>query len=251
MEHGLARLHSESIGLALSGGSVRGLAHIGVLKALEDLEIRPAFIAGTSAGSLVGAMAAAGLDWGRIAELARGVFWPSLLHGPALERFCERNLPSTFAELELPFAAVATDLATKQPVVLTSGGLARAISASCALRVVRRSVAHSGLRLKDGGIACVLPAAACRSLGAEVVIASDVWEYGSLLRSFGFHVAHPRRATLYPSHYRVAVDQSDILIQPAIPVSGYVPGERAVERLIEEGERAALRALTGSHAPRR
>ncbi len=64
------------IGLALSGGSVRGIAHIGVLKALSEAGIQPAIIAGTSVGSLVGAAIAAGLKWPDILKMAREVFWP-------------------------------------------------------------------------------------------------------------------------------------------------------------------------------
>lgn len=236
-------LHSRRIGLALSGGSVRGLAHIGVIKALAELGIRPAVIAGTSAGSIVGASLAAGLEWPEIAAMARSVFWPSLLHGGRLERFCERHLPATFAHLSLPFAAVATAVPSKRVVMITEGHLASAISASCAQRVIRRPVERAGQHLKDGGIACVLPAMACRELGAEIVIASDVWELSSLLRGVGLHHTTPPGQRLYPAHYRSAVLHTDLLIQPAIPRAGYVPGAAAIERMIAAGEEAAHRAL--------
>jgi len=78
------------IGLALSGGSVRGIAHIGVIKVLAEAGIQPTIIAGTSVGSLVGAAIAAGLKWPDILKMAREVFWPGLLIGKRLERFlCE------------------------------------------------------------------------------------------------------------------------------------------------------------------
>ena len=83
------QLRSHRIGLALSGGSVRGLAHIGVVKALAEAGIKPTVITGTSAGSLIGAMLAAGMGWSEIASLARKTFWPKLLHGEMLEKFCE------------------------------------------------------------------------------------------------------------------------------------------------------------------
>jgi NTE family protein len=234
---------SRRIGLALSGGSVRGIAHIGVIKALEELGVRLAVVAGTSAGSLVGAMLAAGLGWREMAELARSVFWPGLLHGGRLVRFCEANLPLRFADLRLPFAAIATDVASKQAVTFASGRLAPALSASCAIRVVRRPVAHEGRRLKDGGIACVMPTLACRELGADLVIGSDVWELSSLLRSVGVDAAHPIRGRIYPAHYRAALARTDLLVQPSIPVAGYVPSPAAVDRLVAEGERAARETL--------
>ena len=246
MVHVADILAARRVGLALSGGAVRGLAHIGVLKALGGLGVRPAVVAGTSAGSLIGAMFAAGLAWDEMADLARSIFWPELLHGGRLVRFCEAHLPHTFADLLIPFAAVATDVDSKQAVTFVSGRLAPALSASCAVRVVRRRVAHDGRHLKDGGIACVMPTLACRALGADIVIGSDVWEVSSFLRSVGIHPAQRAGGRLYPSHYRVALAQTDVLIQPRIPVAGYVPSPAAVDRLIAEGERAA-RAVLASH----
>lgn len=222
---------------------MRGLAHIGVIKALAELGIRPAVIAGTSAGSIVGAGMAAGLEWHEIASIARSVFWPGLLHGGRLVRFCERYFPETFAQLPFPFAALATELPSKQVVTITEGHLASAISASCALRVIRRPVARAGQRLKDGGIACVLPAIACRELGAEFVIASDVWEMSSLLRGIGLHPTTPGSQHIYPAHFRNALLHTDLLIQPEIPIAGFVPGAAAIERMIAAGEQATHQSL--------
>ncbi|HYY05491.1 MAG TPA: hypothetical protein VE997_02855, partial [Candidatus Limnocylindria bacterium] len=177
---------------------------------------------------------AAGLGWEELAEMARRVFWPHLLDGRRLERFCARHLPETFADLRLP---------SREPVTIGEGRLASAISASCAQRVVRRPVVRDGERLGDGGIACVLPAEACRALGAELVIASDVWGLGWLLRGLGLHPLHPRGLRAYPAHYRRAIRHTDVLVTPSIPAAGYVPGARAVQRMITAGERAAWREL--------
>ena len=223
---------------------MRGLAHIGVVKALSEAGIRPAVITGTSAGSLIGAMFAAGLEWSEIASLARRTFWPRLLHGDTLERFCAEHLPATFAGLKIPFAAVTTELPVKQPVILTNGELGSAISASCALRGVRRSVTREGKRLKDGGIACVLPSEACRAMGADFIVGSDVWEFSSVLRGFGIDPDHPRANRAYPSHYYSAVRNTDLLIHPRIPLAGYLPRPLAVERMISAGENATHLALT-------
>jgi len=241
---GLHQFRSHRIGLALSGGSVRGLAHLGVVKVLSEAGIRPTVISGTSAGSLIGAMLAAGMGWSEIASLARRTFWPKLLHRETLERFCARHLPATFADLKLPFAAIATELPIKQVFTITQGELASAISASCALRGLRRAVEREGKRLKDGGIACVLPSDACRAMGADFVVASDVWEISSLLRGFGIHPHHRRASRTYPSHYYSAVCHTDLLIQPRIPVAGYLPNPLAIDRMISAGEEAARMALS-------
>lgn len=244
MKRLLHNLRSRRVGFAFSGGAVRGLAHIGVIKALSELGIQPAVIAGTSVGSLIGAGLAAGMNWHDLAQMARSTFWPALLHGGRLEVFCKKHLPDAFAQLKLPFAAVVTRVPAKQAVAITEGHLASALSASCALRAIRRPVVREGQRYKDGGIACVLPAIVCRELGAELVISSDVWELSSLLRGMGFHPALQRSRSFYPRHYRLAVQQTDLLIQPVIPAIGYVPGTAAVERMIAAGERATYRLFS-------
>jgi NTE family protein len=241
MPRTLALLKEKRVGLALSGGAVRGLAHIGVIKVLEELGIKPAVVAGTSVGSIIGAALAAGRDWRDMADMARSVFWPRLLHGKTLERFSAEYLPATFEHLDTPFAAVATMVPTSRPLSMTSGPLPSAISASCAVRLLRRPVVREGLKLKDGGFSCVMPTHTCRELGADFVIASDVWEWSSLMRSLG--CSPSRTAGFYPSHYRFALSHTDIHIHPEIPVSGYVPGAATVDRMIEVGERATHRAL--------
>jgi NTE family protein len=244
MHDGFDSLQSKSVGLALSGGAVRGLAHIGVIKALHELGIKPTIIAGTSVGSIIGAALAAGMDWREMADMARSVFWPSLLQGRKLEQFCGVHLPQSFADLEHPFAAVATALPRNESVTITTGPLPSAISASCALRLLRRPVIREGLRLKDGGFSCVLPTHACRELGAGLVIASDVWEWSSVMRSLGnspYNSHWTSRA--YPSHYRFALRHADVHIQPQIPAHGYLPSAAAVDRMVAIGESATYRAM--------
>ena len=240
----LDSLHNKRVGLALSGGAVRGLAHIGIIKVLQEVGIKPAVIAGTSVGSIIGAALAAGMAWREMAEMARSIFWPRLLNGKTLEQFSTRYLPPTFEHLETPFAAVATVVPSNQSHSITTGPLPSAISASCAVRLLRRPVTREQLKLKDGGFSCVLPTQVCRELGADVVIASDVWEWSSLMRSFGCSPSNHRTATrVYPEHYRSGLALTDIHIQPQIPLVGYVPGSSAVDRMIAVGERAAHRAL--------
>jgi NTE family protein len=230
------------IGLALSGGGLRGIAHIGVLKALTEFGIRPSVIAGTSVGSIIGAGIAAGMSWQDLADMARNVFWPSLLHRKSLEQFCAYQFPETFADLKLPFVATATALPAKRTVLLSTGRLAPAISASCAVHL-RRAVVMGGEKLKDGGFSCVLPSQMCRDLGADFVIASDVWEFSALVRGMGITHTHRHAGVAYPAHYLRAVQSTDVLIQPRIPLSSYVLAPGFVDRLIASGEAAARRVM--------
>ncbi len=239
----LDSLRARRIGLAFSGGGVRGLAHIGVIKACTEAGLQPAAVTGTSVGSIIGAGLAAGMSWRELAEMARSVFWPSLLHGGRLERFCAQRLPQTFAQLQLPFAVVATAVPSRRAAVIREGNLASAISASCAIPLLRRPVGREAERLVDGGLVCVMPALPCRELGAEFVIGSDVWVWSAVLQTLGCDPAQPLSARLYPAHYRREVRHTDLLIRPSIPFLGYVPGTAAIERLIAAGEQAAKQAL--------
>jgi predicted acylesterase/phospholipase RssA len=234
----------KKIGLALGGGGVRGLAHIGVIKALDEAGIRPTVFSGTSVGSIIGAAAASGMGWQGMADMARSLFWPSLLHGRTLERVCDEYFPDSFEQLKHPFAAVATIVPGNKAIAITSGPLTTAISASCSIRVLRGPVSRDGLRLKDGGYAAVLPTHACLELGAEFVIASDVWEWSSMLRSLG---CSPLRrgwtVYAYPSHYLTALARTDVHIHPKIALAGHIPGAHAVDLMIESGERATHQVL--------
>jgi hypothetical protein len=88
-----------------------------------------------------------------------------------------------------------------------------------------------------------MPSVTCRELGAEFVIASDVWEYSSFLRTLGCHPASASSSRFYPRHYLEAVHHTDLHIHPSIPLAGYVPSVAAIERMIAIGEEAARRAM--------
>jgi len=180
------KLRRPGFGLALSGGAARGVAHAGVLEALVEAGIPVRAVAGTSVGSVVGALFAAGVPPVEIGRLALETRWSDLfrarmphagmISGEGLERFLERVIPTgTFDELRLPFAAVATDLATGRRVDLTSGPLARAVLASCSLPVLLEPVSEGGRLLVDGGVSSQLPVRTVRqTLGVTPVIAVDV-----------------------------------------------------------------------------
>ena len=175
------------LGLALSGGAARGIAHVGVLKVLAEHGVRVDCVAGTSAGALVGGALAAGMPVEEIESLGRGLRWRDLgrmtlsrlgaqTNAPT-EEFVRTRFPVTrFEELPTPFAAVATDLQTGAAVVMRDeGDVAFAVRASCALPGWYVPVVDGrGRRLVDGGLVANLPTSVVRALGAEVVIAVDV-----------------------------------------------------------------------------
>jgi NTE family protein len=176
-----------TVGLALSGGAARGIAHVGVLRELLANEIPIDYIAGTSAGSIVGGAFAAGMAIDELEEIARNLRWRDvgrvtisrlgIQSNARLEEMLRRRLPVTrFEELKIPFAAVATDLHSGEPVVLAGeGDVPFAIRASCALPGWYVPVTdEKGRQLVDGGLVANIPAAEVRALGADMVIAVDV-----------------------------------------------------------------------------
>jgi len=174
------------IGLALSGGAVRGAAHVGVLEVLQRAGIEPAVVAGTSVGSLVGAAYAAGLRAAELRQVFRTVRWPKLARLSWKNRFSlfdtrpmEDVIHSVlgiadFDQLQKPFAAVACDVVSGEKVVLRSGALAPALRASSAVPGVFPPVEIEGRLLVDGCVADNLPVDVARELGADFVIAVDL-----------------------------------------------------------------------------
>jgi NTE family protein len=173
------------VGLALGGGAARGLAHIGVLQVLERERVVPDCIAGTSVGSLVGAAYAAGVRGKGLEKMALEMRWRKIAR-PALSRYGLASFAKletwivdtvgdlSFADLEIPFAAVAADLETGQPVILREGRLAPAVRASCSVPGFVIPLELDGRLLTDGGVANNLPISVAREMGADVVIAVDL-----------------------------------------------------------------------------
>ena len=173
------------VALALGGGAARGFAHIGVIKALETNGIVPDFIVGTSAGSVVGALYAAGHGPFELQKLAIqldessvtdwSLFDRGVIKGEALERFINPNVGNRPIEgLKRRFAAVATDLQTGEPIIFQRGNTGTAVRASSSIPGVFPPVPIGGREYVDGGLVAPIPVREARSLGADIVIAVDI-----------------------------------------------------------------------------
>jgi len=178
------------VGLALGGGGARGLAHIGVLKALEEESIPIDMIAGTSAGAIVGACYAKERNASILEEIVLGIDWrkmarlvdPNLLllgkgfvHGDKVKEFCKSIIGDTkFEDLEIPLAVVAADAQTTEEIVIDKGSVLEAVRASISLPVILTPVKRGTRFLIDGGIVNPVPVNVVRNMGAEVVIAVNV-----------------------------------------------------------------------------
>jgi len=189
---------SAKIGLALGGGGARGLAHIAILEAFDEAGVKPATIAGTSIGALIGAAYASGMPaveilryceaaFGRRSAIIRHVYsrgrgriwdiwrpWaPALFKSERIfELVLPPGLPKTFEGLKIPFMSVATDFFTRSEHVSSAGPLLPALAASSALPALLTPVKLDGRVLIDGGFVNPLPFDLIT--GVDFVVAVDV-----------------------------------------------------------------------------
>ncbi len=249
---------SPRIGLALSGGAARGIAHVGVLRALEENEIPINAIAGASAGALIGGAYSAGLSIEQLEKMARKFRWRhtarfsfsrlGLQSNARMEDFLRARLPVTrFEELKIAFAALVTDLHDGTPVVFRDrGDLLFAIRASCCLPALHVPVRDAkGRLLVDGGLVANLPISYTRELGADIVIAVDVGADGAKFMD------RPKTALGVLTQTFVAVERivsnqerndADILIIPRV---GHIRWDqtRRAEELLKIGYEAGLDSM--------
>ena len=175
------------VGLALGGGAARGFAHIGVIKALEARNVQIDFVVGTSAGSVVAALYASGMngfalnklaltmDEASISDWAMPFRTRGLLQGVALQNYLNTTLRDRPIEkMAKPLGVVATDLRTGQPIFFQRGNTGIAVRASCSIPSLFEPVKIAGREYVDGGLVSPVPASFARRMGADFVIAVDI-----------------------------------------------------------------------------
>lgn len=174
------------VALVLGGGSARGFAHVGVIKALEQNGIRPDMVVGTSAGSLVGAFYAAGYTPTQMEEVALRIrdaevvdlvsgSKRGMISGEALQNLVNQYVQNRSLEnMRIPFGAVATNLRTGEAVTFRNGNTGFAVRASCSIPGVFIPAKSGNTEYVDGGLISPLPVQQAREMGAQMVIAVDV-----------------------------------------------------------------------------
>ena len=175
------------LGLALGGGAARGFAHIGVIQVLEEAGLRPDFVAGTSAGSVVAALYASGKTGAQLQQIGESmeeaaitdwtlpVFNSGILRGDALAKYVNQQVGGRAIEnMTLPLGIVATDLYSGEMMVFQKGDTGKAVRASSAVPAIFQPVKISGRSYVDGGLVSPVPVRAARSMGAQVVLAIDI-----------------------------------------------------------------------------
>jgi NTE family protein len=237
------------IALALGGGGTRGFAHVGVIKALEARGIEPDIVVGTSVGSFVAALYAAGYAGADLQKVAMQfeessiTDWslPSrgLFKGLGLQDFVNRKVDQRPIEkLPRKLAIVATELDTGDMVVFERGNVGMAVRASSSVPGVFQPVSIGGHEFVDGGLVSPVPVRVARRLGADVVIAVDISKRPADQSTTGaFDILLQTFAIMGQVIARSELQSADIVLRPALGVAGSTDFS-ARETAIREGEQA-------------
>ena len=242
------------IGIALGGGAAKGFAHIGVIKMLEANGFTPAVVAGTSAGSVVGALYASGMDAFELQEKAvaldetkiRDLQLSSggLVLGQKLEDYVNEQVQrKPLEQLAKPFVAVATRLEDGERTVFARGNTGQAVRASSSIPGVFQSVAIGKYHFVDGGITSPVPVDAARQLGADVVIAVDISNKArgktpdGMLGTLGQSIA-----IMGQKLGQAELARADVIIRPKVLDIGSADFSQRAQAIVE-GEKAALAAM--------
>jgi NTE family protein len=244
-----------TIGLALGGGFARGMAHIGVLKVLEEARIPINYIAGTSVGALIGAVYASGMTPEEMQEIACLIRFKDFARwtvsrlgfatNDRMTGLLERMLKvKTFEECRVPMAVTATDFISGDPVIFTSGNLIDPVRASCAYPGMFLPVNVNGRLMVDGMLAHTVPSTPLRALGVTRVLAVYLKAHwvndGSPRHVFDvigqcFSIAQGKTCGLWQA-------DADLILEPNCAGFSYDCFNRAKE-LVKLGEEAAREAL--------
>ena len=265
----LARLIGRRVvGLALSSGGAKGIAHVGVLKALMGADVPIDIVAGSSAGSLFGAMFCAGKSIDEIIAFAkelkkiiqlRGGLWDfvipplvyGLIHGRKTARFIDKALGGkTFDDLRIPLYVVAADITVGEQVVFNWGSVAEAVRASIGIPGVFAPWPWNGRYLVDGGVVNPVPISVLQERGADRIITSSVVRTPEERGMAPANAKRPNFIELMTSMMgamegeilKMRLLQVDVFIHPEVEGFSALDYERADE-LIEIGEFAARKQL--------
>ncbi len=243
------------VGLALSGGAARGIAHIGVLKYLEERKVNLCCIAGTSAGSIVGSLYCSGKTVDEMAEIASTMTWKDLvkisiprkglIDSSRLLKIIKQHLGDvTFDELELPLLVNAVDLISGKEIIMVEGPVADAVAASCAIPGIFSPVKRNKYLLVDGGLLDNLPTALMNDRNLDHIISVDVGAQSPLRKEPEsiFEVLIQSFYVLRRQRDLPAKKQTDTLIEPDLgDIAFHDTGK--VDLLIKKGYEAAQEAL--------
>lgn len=238
-------------GLVLGAGGARGFAHLGVLQVLREEKINFDFVAGCSAGAIFGAVWAAGLDLYRVERLltypgfTKKLFDLSmsregLVKGDKILEVMRLLLKdAVFAELQVPFAVIATDIENGEMVLFREGSVAHAVRASISIPGFFKPYRYQGRLLVDGAVTNRLPLDVAKEMGADKILAVDVKRGLTSKLTSAVDILQQSVEILEEEVFRCRSLGADFLLQPEVAHIGSLQFDRAQEA-IEIGRQATL-----------
>ncbi|MGB5867218.1 MAG: patatin-like phospholipase family protein [Arcobacteraceae bacterium] len=245
---------NKKIALCLGGGGVLGAYHIGVLKAVEELNIKIDFIAGTSIGSIIGALYAAGKSAQQIEEIALHIKWKDfynlsicklgLLSNEKIGNLITKETNSKkFKDLIIPFGVVATDISKGEKVILKKGNLQKAVMASSCVPGVFIPVEIQGKLLVDGGIVENVPISVAQEFEAEYIIAVDLNSKHSYTRpKNAIEVLFNSFEFLSNQATSLRLNEANLVLEPNLEKFNSI-NTKQIKELINKGYKESLKIL--------
>lgn len=238
------------IGIALSGGSARGIAHIGVLQALIDHKIPISCIAGTSAGAIVATAFAFKVPMEKLQEKAKSLSWYSLPNFPtsalglasnqSVKNIMEQFIgDADFSEAKIPLAIVATNIETGEKVVYSKGSVSLAVRASACIPGLFVPVEIDGLKMVDGGLSESLPLSPLQNMDADIKIGVNVIHWHSVRKVTNILDVLSNSVDIVAEHQKEnPLDYADVIIEPNLSNFG-ASDFKKTDAIVAEGYRAA------------
>ena len=243
------------LGLALSGGAAKSVAHVGVLKALAEAGVTVSYVTGTSGGSIVGTMFASGMPLSSLEAIATTMSWRKLvsirlsrlgfISSERIEEFMKDAVGDiTFDQLRIPCGVVATNLVTGDKRLFDRGPVAKVVRASCSIPQIYLPVEIDGQYYVDGGLAEYLPAESVLDLGCEFVVGSNLGPVDETYHRPHHILQLVVQITGLMARKNLVVSQNyvDVMIHPNLDAFSAFDFDSA-EKMIEIAYDATMRSL--------
>lgn len=248
-------LKHKKTGIAFGGGAARGFAHIGIVKVLQEANLKFDYIVGNSAGSIVGALYAAGMSWKEMYDFAKSlsakdiislnIKAPGLFDSVKIEKWVRKIIgDKTFKDLKTPFRCVAVDLKSGELVVLSTGQVAPAVRASCSIPGIYTPTPLGDKLLIDGGILDSVPGNIAYDMGARYIVGINLNADRALFKypKTGPDTVFTALKIIMNQNTKVGLQKANIVIQPHLKHIAHYDIKK-LDELVKLGEQSARQHL--------
>ena len=244
----------KKIGIALGGGSVRGFAHLGVLKVLEEYQVKVDYIAGTSIGAILGSLYASGLEVDHIISIANRIKWGKLFSAFSInlgglsssieiEKLVKKFIPhDSFDELKIPLKVTVTNILEGRLEIRDTGSLSKSVRISATFPGLYSPVEENGKFYCDGGMMSQVPVEIVKQMGADIVIGVDVLPHCEMKKARYNALIIMDRSVDLMLQQQIKYKRNSLLLRPVKTFIGSIDIKKNKE-LIAMGEKTAREEL--------